>query len=238
MASVLTITREGPSVYLNERMGAAFEILQSDGSTLSLPLSDAGNGPPAALKGNVLLHKHAQPIFYSILSLWRGLYVLVPLLYNRWVDALCRILSHSFTVASRPICAQYAAHTCVRSTRFIWQLTPRPAMERERQRRRGGTKAKEVDQSCLIKPVTIRQRLQLVLARFIPPRDAVMERGGKRQTGGGIGRLEPRDLSECCICCVWQRRKAGGEDGEIGIIRNFTNFNVLIPFPLNDLIIH
>lgn len=107
MASVLSITREGPSVYLNERMEAAFEILQSDGSTrstLSLPLSHAGNGPPAAPKDNDLPHKHAQAIFYSILSLWRGLHFLVPLL-----DALCGILSHSFTVASRPICAQHAA---------------------------------------------------------------------------------------------------------------------------------
>lgn len=86
MASVLSITREGPSVYLNERMEAAFEILQSDGSTrstLSLPLSHAGNGPPAAPKDNDLPHKHAQAIFYSILSLWRGLHFLVPLLYNR-----------------------------------------------------------------------------------------------------------------------------------------------------------
>ncbi len=120
----------------------------------------------------------------------------------------------------RSICSRGAAHTCDRSTRFIWQLTPRPATtarepggagERERQKGRGRTKAKEVNPSCLIKPVTIRQRLQLALARFIPPRDAVMERGGKRQTGGGTRRLEPQDLSECGICCVWQRQKAGGE---------------------------
>ncbi len=228
MASVLTITREGPSVYLNERIEAAFEILQSDGSTrftLSLPLSDAGNGPPAAPKDNDLLHKHAQPIFYSILSLWRGLYVLIPLLYNWWVDALCRILSHSFTVWHL---AQFALNMQLRCCPHMRpqhslnlaadnsacdnsQRTTRSRRERERQRGRGGTKAKEVNPPCLIKPVTIRQRLQLALARFIPPRDAVMERGGKRQTGGGIGRLEPQDLSECGICCVWQRQKAGGE---------------------------
>lgn len=146
MASVLSITREGPSVYLNERMEAAFEILQSDGSTrstLSLPLSHAGNGPPAAPKDNDLPHKHAQAIFYSILSLWRGLHFLVPLLYNRWVDALCGILCHSFTAA------------CGRD-------------ERLEERNRG-----------------------------------------------------------------WME-----SESEIGILRNFTNFNVLIPFPLNDLILH
>lgn len=53
-------------------MEAAFEILQSDGSTrstLSLRLSDAGSGPPTAPKDSDLLHKLAHPILYSILSL-------------------------------------------------------------------------------------------------------------------------------------------------------------------------
>lgn len=71
MASVLLITQEGQSVYLNEQI-AAFEILQSDGSTrstLSLRLSDAGSGPPTAPKDSDLLHKLAHPILYSILSL-------------------------------------------------------------------------------------------------------------------------------------------------------------------------
>lgn len=38
MASLLSITQEGPIVYLNEQLEAAFEILQSDGSTFSLRL--------------------------------------------------------------------------------------------------------------------------------------------------------------------------------------------------------
>lgn len=72
MASVLLITQEGQGVYLNKQMEAAFEILQSDGSTrstLSLLLSDAGSSPPTAPKDRDLLHKLAHPILYSILLL-------------------------------------------------------------------------------------------------------------------------------------------------------------------------
>lgn len=92
----------------------------------------AGSGPPTAPGDDDLPHKHAHPISCSILS---ALYLnpesvrfsLFPLLYNRWVEALCWIPSHSFIVASRPICAQYAgrgaAHTRDCSAHFTgsWQ---------------------------------------------------------------------------------------------------------------------
>lgn len=96
-------------------MEAAFEILQSDGSTrstLSLLLSDAGSGPRQLQRtATFFINLHIQYSTlssHSLRSAWRGLYFLVSLLYNRWVEVLCWILAHFFLVASCLICAQYA----------------------------------------------------------------------------------------------------------------------------------
>lgn len=238
-------------------MEAAFEILQSDGSTrstLSLRHSDAGSGPPTAPKDSDLLHKLAHPI---LCSAWRGLYFFISLLYNRWVEALCWILSHFFMVASCLICAQYAtvvlpthttaALTSSGSRKDGLQQQPENQEEPERKtKRKRGNQSKVVNPSCLIKPVTIRQWLQLPLVRFIPQRDGIMERGGNRWTGGGIVRVEPRDLNECSICCVRQ-----GDESLEGWMNEWLDewmkiereikvgiFKSRITFPLDDPILH